>query len=103
MSCALAASERTEALTKNKGVLQFFTAPEACRPAGLDVDWGSTFAILANKTLTTVLAGRVRAGTTRAISAMAVVIIGVTLVGAIAYEATRRAELRREAAKAAPA
>jgi spermidine/putrescine transport system permease protein len=63
----------------------------------------TTFAILANKTLTTVLAGRVRAGTTPAISAMAVVIIGVTLVGAIAYEATRRAELRREAAKAAPA
>ena len=60
----------------------------------------TTFAILANKTLTTVLAGRVRAGTTPAISAMAVVIIGVTLVGAIAYEVVKRGELRREAARA---
>jgi spermidine/putrescine transport system permease protein len=60
----------------------------------------TTFAILANKTLTTVLAGRVRAGTTPAISAMAVVIIGVTLVGAIAYEIVKRSELRREATRA---
>jgi len=64
----------------------------------------TTFAILANKTLTTVLAGRVRAGTTPAISAMAVVIIGVTLAGAILYETVKRAELQREAARArAPA
>jgi spermidine/putrescine transport system permease protein len=55
----------------------------------------TTFAILANKTLTTVLAGRVRAGTTPAISAMAFVIIGVTIVGAIAYEIVKRAEARR--------
>jgi spermidine/putrescine transport system permease protein len=61
----------------------------------------TTFAILANKTLTTVLAGRVRAGTTPAISAMAVVIIAVTLVGAIAYEAVKRAELQRAAARPA--
>jgi spermidine/putrescine transport system permease protein len=60
----------------------------------------TTFAILADKTLTTVLAGRVRAGTTPAISAMAVVIIGVTVVGAIVYEVVKRAELRREAARA---
>ncbi len=60
----------------------------------------ATFAILANKTLTTVLAGRVRAGTTPAISAMAVVIIGVTLAGAIAYEIVKRGELRREATRA---
>jgi len=60
----------------------------------------TTFAILANKTLTTVLAGRVRAGTTPAISAMAVVIIGVTLAGAILYETIKRAELRRETARA---
>jgi spermidine/putrescine transport system permease protein len=60
----------------------------------------TTFAILADKTLTTVLAGRVRAGTTPAISAMAVVIIGVTLAGAILYETIKRAELRREAARA---
>jgi len=64
----------------------------------------TTFAILANKTLTTVLAGRVRAGTTPAISAMAVAIIGVTFVGAIAYAIAKRAELRRDAARArAPA
>jgi spermidine/putrescine transport system permease protein len=55
----------------------------------------TTFAILADKTLTTVLAGRVRAGTTPAISAMAFVIIGVTMVGAIAYEIVKRAEARR--------
>jgi spermidine/putrescine transport system permease protein len=61
----------------------------------------TTFAILANKTLTTVLAGRVRAGTTPAISALAVVIIGVTVAGALAYEIVKRAELRREAARAA--
>jgi spermidine/putrescine transport system permease protein len=61
----------------------------------------TTFAILANKTLTTVLAGRVRAGTTPAISALAVAIIGVTMVGALAYEIVKRAELRREAARAA--
>ena len=60
----------------------------------------TTFAILANKTLTTVLAGRVRAGTTPAISAMAVVIIGVTVAGAIVYEIVKRAELRRDAARA---
>jgi spermidine/putrescine transport system permease protein len=60
----------------------------------------TTFAILANKTLTTVLAGRVRAGTTPAISAMAVVIIGVTVAGAIIYEFVKRAELRHEAARA---
>jgi spermidine/putrescine transport system permease protein len=59
----------------------------------------TTFAILANKTLTTVLAGRVRAGTTPAISAMAVVIIGVSMAAAIAYETVKRAELRREAAR----
>ena len=37
----------------------------------------TTFAILADKTLTTVLAGRVRQGTSPAISALAVVIIAV--------------------------
>lgn len=57
----------------------------------------TTFSILADKTLTTVLAGRVRQGTTPAISALAVVIIGVTLVCAIAYELVKR---REEAAKA---
>ena len=60
----------------------------------------TTFAILANKTLTTVLAGRVRQGTTPAISALAVVIIAVTVVGAIVYELVRSAETRRASARA---
>ena len=55
----------------------------------------TTFAILADKTLTTVLAGRVRQGTTPAISALAVVIIAVSIVGAIAFEIVRRKEERR--------
>ena len=46
----------------------------------------TTFAILADKTLTTVLAGRVRQGMTPAISALAVLIVAVTLVAATAYE-----------------
>jgi spermidine/putrescine transport system permease protein len=55
----------------------------------------TTFAILADKTLTTVLAGRIRQGTTPAISALAVVIIAVTIAGAVLYEIVRRAEQRR--------
>ena len=61
----------------------------------------TTFAILSDTTLTTVLAGRVRQGTTPAISALAVIIILVTLAGAVAYEVLRRREARREAAAAA--
>lgn len=57
----------------------------------------TTFSILADKTLTTVLAGRVRQGTTPAISALAVLIIAVTLLGAIAYELLKR---REDAARA---
>lgn len=57
----------------------------------------TTFAILAEKTLTTVLAGRVRQGTTPAISALAMIIIAITLVGAVAYELARRREARKEA------
>jgi spermidine/putrescine transport system permease protein len=64
----------------------------------------TTFAILANKTLTTVLAGRVRQGMTPAISALAVIIIAITVTGAIIYEIVKSAELRREARlRAAPA
>ena len=55
----------------------------------------TTFAILADKTLTTVLAGRVRQGSTPAISALAVVIVAVTVVGALAYEVLQRREDRR--------
>ncbi|MFC3677239.1 ABC transporter permease [Ferrovibrio xuzhouensis] len=58
----------------------------------------TTFAILADKTLTTVLAGRVRQGTTPSISALAVLIVAVTLAGAITYELVKR---RSEAALAA--
>ncbi|WP_425105887.1 ABC transporter permease [Ancylobacter sp.] len=50
----------------------------------------TTFAILSDKTLTTVLAGRVRQGSTPAISALAVVIVAVTVVGAIAFEIYKR-------------
>ena len=60
----------------------------------------TTFAILADKTLTTALAGRVRQGTTPAISALAVLIIAVTLAGALAYEILRRREQARDEARA---
>lgn len=60
----------------------------------------TTFAILANKTLVTVLAGRVRQGTSPALSALAVIIISISLLGAIAYEIVkRREEKRNELAK----
>ncbi len=50
------------------------------------------FAILADKTLVTVLAGQVRQGTTPALSALAVIIIGISLAGAIIYEVMKRRE-----------
>ena len=60
----------------------------------------TTFAILADKTLVTVLAGEVRQGTTPALSALAVIIIGISLIGAIAYELMkRREEAQAERAK----
>ena len=52
----------------------------------------TTFAILADKTLVTVLAGQVRQGTTPALSALAVIIIAISLFGAIAYELMKRRE-----------
>ncbi|MCX7380521.1 MAG: ABC transporter permease [Alphaproteobacteria bacterium] len=58
----------------------------------------TTFAILAEKTLTTVLAGRVRQGSTPAISALAVTIIAVTVAGTIIYELVKRREDARKAA-----
>lgn len=57
----------------------------------------TTFSILAEKTLTTVLAGRVRQGTNPSLSALAVIIIGVTLSGAILYEIAKRREASRTA------
>jgi spermidine/putrescine transport system permease protein len=60
----------------------------------------TTFAILADKTLVTVLAGQVRQGTTPALSALAVIIIVLSLAGAIIYEVLkRREEARAEAVK----
>jgi spermidine/putrescine transport system permease protein len=58
----------------------------------------TTFAILADKTLVTVLAGEARQGTTPALSALAVIIIAMSLVGALSYEMLKR---REEAAAAA--
>ncbi|HVT52972.1 MAG TPA: ABC transporter permease [Dongiaceae bacterium] len=55
----------------------------------------TTFAILADRTLVTVLAGQVRQGTTPALSALAVCIIGLSLFGAITYEVLKRREQRQ--------
>jgi len=55
----------------------------------------TTFAILADKTLVTVLAGQVRQGTTPALSALAVIIIGISLAGAITFEILKRREERQ--------
>ena len=52
----------------------------------------TTFAILADKTLVTVLAGEVRQGTTPALSALAVIIISISLAGAVIYEIMKRRE-----------
>ena len=52
----------------------------------------TTFAILANKTLTMALAGKVRQGLTPAVSALAVVIIVITILGAVAYEIAKSRE-----------
>jgi spermidine/putrescine transport system permease protein len=52
----------------------------------------TTFAILADKTLVTVLAGEVRQGTTPTLSALAVIIIAISLAGAIVYEVMKRRE-----------
>jgi spermidine/putrescine transport system permease protein len=52
----------------------------------------TTFAILADKTLVTVLAGETRQGTTPALSALAVIIIGLSLIGAVIYEYLKRRE-----------
>jgi spermidine/putrescine transport system permease protein len=54
----------------------------------------TTFAILADKTLVTVLAGEVRQGTTPALSALAVIIITLSLAGALVYEVLKRREER---------
>jgi spermidine/putrescine transport system permease protein len=55
----------------------------------------TVFTILPEKTLTTVLASKVRLGTDPSISALAVLIISVTVIGAILYEIRARSEARR--------
>jgi spermidine/putrescine transport system permease protein len=55
----------------------------------------TTFAILADRTLVTVLAGQVRQGTTPALSALAVIIISISLAGAVTYEVLKRREQRQ--------
>jgi spermidine/putrescine transport system permease protein len=55
----------------------------------------TTFAILADRTLVTVLAGQVRQGTTPALSALAVIIISLSLFGAVTYEVMKRREQRQ--------
>lgn len=57
----------------------------------------TVFTILSERTLTTVLASKVRYGINPSISALAVIIVGLTLVGAIIYEVLRRREEAREA------
>ena len=52
----------------------------------------TTFSILADKTLVTVLAGAARQGTTPALSALAVVIIGTSILGAVFFEIYKRRE-----------
>ncbi|WP_029355675.1 ABC transporter permease [Bosea sp. 117] len=59
----------------------------------------TTFAILSDKTLTTVLAGRVRQGSTPSISALATAIVVLTIVGAVAYELAKRRDDRRAGAR----
>lgn len=63
----------------------------------------TTFSILADKTLTTVLAGRVRQGSTPAISALATLIVTTTLVAAVIYELIKRREDRRARSRRAAA
>jgi len=58
----------------------------------------TTFAILADKTLTTVLAGQVRQGTTPSVSALAVLIIGVTTAAFLLVEFWRGGDWRRRRA-----
>lgn len=52
----------------------------------------TVFTIVADSTLTTVLASKVRYGINPSISSLAVIIVAVTLIGAIVYELMRRRE-----------
>lgn len=61
----------------------------------------TTFTILDYKTLTTVLAQKVRLGINPSVSALAVLIITLTVFAALAYGAWQKNQSRREAAKQA--
>jgi spermidine/putrescine transport system permease protein len=52
------------------------------------------FTITSEKTLTTVLASKVRYGINPSISSLAVIIVALTLIGAVVHEALRRREAR---------
>jgi spermidine/putrescine transport system permease protein len=56
----------------------------------------TTFSILSDKTLTTILAARVRMGSTPSISAIGTLIVLVTILAAIFYEILKRRQARRE-------
>ncbi len=56
----------------------------------------TVFSILADQTLTTVIASKVRLGISPAISALALVIITLTIMVAIVYEVLRRREDRKK-------
>ena len=56
----------------------------------------TVFSILADQTLTTVIASKVRLGISPAISALALVIITLTIMAAIIYEVLRRREDRKK-------
>ncbi|MBN9887906.1 ABC transporter permease [Salipiger abyssi] len=71
----------------SSGMLAFLTSFENYN--------ATTFAILADKTLTTVLASRVRMGSDPTISALATVIIVLTIVAALVFEWLKRREQKR--------
>ena len=56
----------------------------------------TVFTIASEKTLTTVLASKVRYGINPSISALAVIIVALTLIGAVVYEILRRREERQQ-------
>jgi len=56
----------------------------------------TVFTITSEKTLTTVLASKVRYGINPSISALAVIIVALTLIGAVVYEILRRRDERQQ-------
>lgn len=60
----------------------------------------TVFTVLADSTLTTVLAGKVRLGIDPSISALAVIIVAITLIGAILHEIWTRSKAAKARARA---